>query len=112
MDNPQVDVIALQNKARDILITSRAVQEQKFEQWYTALLKCSKEKFLDKIPFDYTGWSLQKMIPEWYVEHPDGEKAKEQVAAFNAKVAQINALANELNMTGVKLIEEFNNANK
>ena len=103
-----IDPVALRNRAREIFITKRSMQEQNFNTWYAALLNCSKEKVLDKIPFDYSDLSLQKLIPEWYVEAPRKEVCDEQLAKANAMIKQVNAIIEELNKEGLKLLEEYN----
>ena len=47
------DAVAIRDNAKEIFIAARAVEEQRFTNWYNSLLKCSKEKVLDRIPFDY-----------------------------------------------------------
>lgn len=88
-------------------IRTRTINEQGFLQWKKGLLNCSKEKVLDKIPFDYMSLSLEKEIPEYYVEHPDGAIIKQQEDALNEKIATIESIINEVNMQGVRLLQEF-----
>lgn len=102
------DPVAIRDKARETFISCRAAEEQKFNQWYTSLLKCSKERVLDKIPFDYTNWSLRSLIPEWYKEVPDPVICNEQVSGLNAKIDTINDIIADINREGIKLLEEYN----
>lgn len=102
------DVVAIRDKAREIFITRRAAEEQKFERWHKALLKCSKERVLDKIPFDYESMSLRSLCPEWYVEAPNKDVCEQQVREANEKIDQINSIVAEINREGIALLEEYN----
>lgn len=102
------DPVAIRDKAKEIFISRRAAEEQKFERWYKSLMQCSKEKVLDKIPFDYENMSMRTLVPEWYSDAPDPVKCAEQVEAANAKISQINEIIAEINLEGLKLLEEYN----
>ena len=104
----RIDPVTLRNRARDIFIAKRSIQEQNFNMWYQALLGCSKERVLDKIPFDYSDLSLQKLIPEWYAESPRKEVCDEQLAKANEMIGQVNKIIEDLNAEGLKLLEEYN----
>lgn len=102
------DAVAIRDKAREIFISCRAAEEQKFAGWYASLLKCSKERVLDKIPFDYTNMSIRSLIPEWYKDVPDPDVCAQQVKEANDKISKINEIIADLNREGQKLLEEYN----
>lgn len=102
------DPVAERNKAREAFVARRTVEEQKFQAWYQALLKCPKEKVLDKIPFDYADMSIQKEIPEWYAEVPRADVCEKQVAALNEKIDTVNKILYDINQEGLKLLQEYN----
>lgn len=108
MSGEYVDPVALRNKARETFIAKRTVQEQKFNAWYEALLKCPQDKVLDKIPFDYHNMTLQSLVPEWYVDAPDAATCDEQLKAANEKIDIVNKIIDDLNREGVKRLEEYN----
>lgn len=102
------DPIAMRNQARETWIGWRTIEEQKVEKWHKALMQCSKERVLDKIPFDYTDMSTRTLIPEWYAEVPNPEICSQQVAALNQKIEQINAIIREINAEGLVALDEYN----
>lgn len=102
------DAVAIRDTAKEIFISARAVEEQKFNSWYVSLLKCSKEKVLDKIPFPYEGWTMKTLVPEWYVEQPNPEVCNQQVKEANEKINQINSIIADINAEGLRLLEEYN----
>ncbi len=104
------DAVAIRDNAKEIFIAARAVEEQRFTNWYNSLLKCSKEKVLDRIPFDYEGWTMRTLVPEWYVDKPDPKVCDEQVAEANRKISQINDIIADINAEGLKMLQEFNEA--
>ncbi len=108
MSQGYVNPVELRNKARELFISKRSIQEQNFNKWYASLLKCPKEQVLDKIPFDYTNMSLQSLVPEWYAEVPRAEVCTEQVARANEKIDTINQIIDSINREGVALLEEYN----
>lgn len=108
MSGQYLDPVQLRNKARETFISKRSVQEQNFNKWYASLLKCPKEKVLDKIPFDYEGMTLQSLVPEWYTEVPDPEVCKLQLEEANKKLDIINSIIDGINREGVALLEEYN----
>lgn len=102
------DPVAMRDKARETWIGRRTIEEQKVEKWHKALMQCSKERVLDKIPFDYTDMSTRTMVPEWYVEVPNPEVCAQQVAALNEKIDQINAIIRDINAEGLEALAEYN----
>lgn len=104
------DVVAARNQARELFISRRAVEEQKFDAWYKSLIQCSKEDVLDKIPFDYTGMSIRTLIPEWYADVPDPAVCSQQVEEANKKIQEINKIIAGINREGIRLLVEYNRA--
>lgn len=108
MSGQYVDPVAIRNRARETFVAKRTMQEQKFNMWYAALLKCPKEKVLDKIPFDYHSMSLQTLIPEWYAEVPNVEVCTQQLQAANEKIDAVNKIIDSINREGLELLNEYN----
>lgn len=106
------DPIALRNKAREIMVTKRSIEEQKFATWYNYLMNAPEDLVLSKLPFDYKDMTIQKEIPEWYVDVPDPKVCAEQVAKLNEKIKIVNDIYNGLNEEGCRLLEEYNNMEK
>lgn len=102
-----INPVEMQRKAREILVAKRTVYEREVKQWHDNLMQCSKEKILDKIPFDYTDMSLKTLIPELYEEIPKREIVDKQFAEANMKFHIINCIVNECNQEGLKLIQEY-----
>ena len=92
---------------REIFVQERTKQETKFNNWKAALLKCSKEQILDKIPFEIENATFQTFIPEWYVDKPNKEIAHQQVVEFNKKIELVNSIVEEFNMKGMELLNEY-----
>ena len=103
-----IDPVQLRNRAKEIFISRRTIEEQKIQRWLEDLLRCDKEKVLDKIPFDYTELSLQNLIPELYVEFPNPEVVKQQREEANKKLEIINDIYRQNNAEGLRLLEEYN----
>lgn len=97
---------------RERFIQGRTREETKFNNWKGALLQCSKELILDKIPFDVANSTLQTFVPEWYVEKPNEEIAKQQVMELNNKITIVNNIVEEYNMKGIALLKEYEDLNK
>ena len=96
IDLEHADPAALLRESKEILIRERTIREQSFNNWYNNnLLKCP-ETVLSRIPFDYKGWTLQSLIPEWYEEVPNEEIAKKQLDEANAKIDQINDIMRDI----------------
>lgn len=107
IDLQHADPAALLRESKEILIKQRTIREQQFNNWYNNdLLRCP-ESVLSRIPFDYRGWTLQTLIPEWYEEVPNEEKAKEQLEAANAKIEQINEIMRDIYKQAVAKQAEF-----
>lgn len=102
------DPAVLRQRAREKFLTRRTLQENKINEWHKSLLRCPKEKVLDKIPFDYTKLTLQDLVPEWYRENPDPAICAQQVADANEKLRVVNDIIKEINAEGVRLLEEYN----
>lgn len=102
-----INPVEMRRQAREILVAKRTVYEREVKQWYDGLMQCSKEKILDKIPFDYTDMSLKTLVPELYEEVPRREVVDQQFAEANRKFHIINSIVNECNQEGLKLIQEY-----
>jgi hypothetical protein len=108
MPGQYLDPVAIRNQARERFISTRAVEEQKFNKWYAALLKCPEDKVLSRIPFDYKDMSMQTLVPEWYAEIPDKAVCEQQVAAANEKINIVNGIIDSINREGLELLNEYN----
>lgn len=107
VDLEHADPAALLRESKEILIRQRTIREQQFNNWYhNNLMKCP-ESVLSRIPFDYKNWTLQTLIPEWYVEVPNEEKAKQQLDEANAKIEQINEIMRDIYKQAVAKQAEF-----
>lgn len=105
------DPAVLRSRAREKFIARRTVEEQKLEKWRNALMSAPSNKVADKVPFQLIDLTLQNLIPEWYVELPNPEIAKQQVIAANEKIALVNQVIIDLNKEGIALLEEYNAMN-
>lgn len=102
------DPSTARDEAREIFITLRTKEEQKIKRWHASLMKCSQEKVLDRIPFDYEDMSLKTLVPEWWADVPDEAVCKEQVAEANKKIVQINDIVREVYKDALTKLEEYN----
>lgn len=102
-----VDPVALARQARETFITRRSKEEQKFKTWYAQFLN-TPESFKAKIPFDLGELSIEKLIPEWYVEKPNKEICDQQFAQAMEKINIINELVYQYNEEGIRALQEYN----
>lgn len=98
----------LQRQAREAVIAYRTREETKFNNWKKALLTCSKEEVLDKIPYDIQSMTFESLIPEIYKDRPNQAQYAKELKAANAILEECNNIIDELNREGAKLLEEYN----
>lgn len=111
LNEAYVDPVKLANEAKEIMVSERTLRVDAFNKWYQKFMQevdkpRVKEK-LDLLPFDYKALSIQTLIPEWFVEVPNAEIAKQQVIEANKKIDMINEIFNELNKEGVEKLKAF-----
>ena len=100
------DANQLRNECREIFIKARTLQEQAFDKWYRNLM-ASDEELVNKIPVELRYLSLKELVPEWYAEVPDKEKAAIQIKEANEKLSRINEIIHEAHEEAIKADLQF-----
>lgn len=90
--NGEVDPDKLAKQYRDIVVSSTALYQKEFDQWYTKLMSIPKEDIEPYIDFTYDDWTLEKLLPSLFDDVPDPNKHLEEVNALNKKIDAINEI--------------------
>lgn len=88
--NGEVDADKLAKQYRDIVVSSVAVYQKEFDEWYKKLLSVPKEDVEPYISFKYDGWTLEQLLPSLFAETPDPVKHQQEVDELNRKIEEIN----------------------
>lgn len=88
--NGEVDVDKLAKQYRDIVVSSTALYQKEFEEWYKKLMSVPKEDVAPYLDFSYEGWTLENQLPSLFAEVPDPAKHVAEVDELNRKIECIN----------------------